>query len=43
MDLREELANAVDPIRVNSESVANEMDESDAHDTHDAKHSEQRI
>jgi hypothetical protein len=40
IDLREELANALDSIRVNSESVSNEIDESDLQ--HE-KHSEQRI
>jgi hypothetical protein len=40
IDLREELANAVDSMRVNSESVSNEIDESDMQS---AKHDEQRI
>jgi hypothetical protein len=40
IDLRGELANALDSIRVNSESVSNGIDESDLQ--HE-KHSEQRI
>jgi hypothetical protein len=41
IDLREEqLENAVDSMRVNSESVSNEIDESDVQDK---KHDKQRI
>jgi hypothetical protein len=41
IDLREEQeSNACDSIRVNSESVSNEIDESDLQNE---KHSEQRI
>jgi hypothetical protein len=40
IDLREELANAFDSMRVNSESVSNEIDESDLQRK---KHSEQII
>jgi hypothetical protein len=41
IDLREEqYQNVFDSIRVNSESVSNEIDESDVHPQ---KHSEQRI
>jgi hypothetical protein len=40
IDLREERANAFDSMRVNSESVSNEIDESDLQSE---KHDEQRI
>jgi hypothetical protein len=40
IDLREELANAFDSMCVNSESVSNEIDESDSQPE---KHDEQRI
>jgi hypothetical protein len=40
IDLREENVNAFDSMRVNSESVSNEIDESELHDE---KHDEQRI
>jgi hypothetical protein len=40
IDVREEYANASDSMRVNSESVSNEIDESDLHNE---KHDEQRI
>jgi hypothetical protein len=40
IDLREDLANAFDLMRVNSESVSNEIDESDLQSE---KHSEERI
>jgi hypothetical protein len=40
IDLREECVKAFDSIRVNSESVPNEIDESDLQNE---KHSEQRI
>jgi hypothetical protein len=40
IDSREELANASDSMRVNSESVSNEIDESEMQFE---KHSEQRI
>jgi hypothetical protein len=40
IDLREELANAFDSMRVNSEFVSNEIDESDSQSE---KHPEQRI
>jgi hypothetical protein len=41
IDLREEQSeNAFDSMRVNSESISNEIDESDSQDE---KHSEQRI
>jgi hypothetical protein len=39
IDLREEYSNAFDSMRVNSESVSNEIDESDVQDE---KHPEQR-
>jgi hypothetical protein len=36
IDVREEWANALDSMRVNSESVSNEIDESDSqHEKHD--------
>jgi hypothetical protein len=40
IDLREEYINAFDSMCVNSESVSNEIDESELHDE---KHDEQRI
>jgi hypothetical protein len=40
IDVREENANASDSMHVNSESVSNEIDESDLQDE---KHDEQRI
>jgi hypothetical protein len=40
IDLREASENAYDSMRVNSESVANEIDENDLQSE---KHSEQRI
>jgi hypothetical protein len=40
IDLREEKANAPDSMRVNSESVSNEIDESDLQYE---KHSEQKV
>jgi hypothetical protein len=40
IDVREESAKALDVMRVNSESVSNEIDESEFHDE---KHDEQRI
>jgi hypothetical protein len=40
IDLREQKEKAPDLIRVNSQSISNEIDESDSHFE---KHSEQRI
>jgi hypothetical protein len=40
IDVREEDENASDSMRVNSESISNEIDESDLQDE---KHDEQRI